>query len=297
MNVKFHHTLDYTTEEAITLNLKPKYWEHYQDDNSPIHIFYDKFLPLAKDINCKKKIAIIHETPAIYEHAENNNILNINNNSNSGVFNPHRFLRQNPDLFDYVLSPYSYIKEIVGEKKWLWLPTTDTFLKEKDFGFYEKVRPLSIVASFKTWTEGHRLRHEIINKFGSQMDVYGNGYNNVLDNLGFGGKIQALAPYMFTIAVSNTQEDDYFSEIITDACLVGTIPIFWGTKNIGNYMNGDGILRFDNLDELDIILKSLSKELYDSKIEAVKDNMNRAKKFKRGLDWVYLNYQKEVFNL
>ena len=59
MNVKFHHTSDYTTEEAITLNLKPKYWEHYQDDNSPIHIFHDKFLPLAKDINCKKKIAIL----------------------------------------------------------------------------------------------------------------------------------------------------------------------------------------------------------------------------------------------
>ena len=129
------------------------------------------------------------------------------------------------------------------------------------------------------------------------MDVYGNGYNNYLDNLGFGGKIQALAPYMFTIAVSNTQEDDYFSEIITDACLVGTIPIFWGTKNIGNYMNGNGILQFNTLDELENIIKSLSKEMYLARMESIKDNMNKAKEFKRGLDWVYLNYQEEIFNL
>ena len=289
MKVKFHHTLDYTTEEAITLNLKPKYWEYYQDDNSPIHIFYDKFLPLAKNTKCEKKIAILHETPAIYEHADIN--------SNYQTFNPHRFLKQNPDLFDYVLSPYSYIKEIVGEEKWLWLPTTDTFLKEEDFGFYEKSRLLSIVASNKTWTEGHRLRHKIVKQFGSHMDVYGNGYNNYLDNLGFGGKIQALAPYMFTIAVSNTQEDDYFSEIITDACLVGTIPIFWGTKNIGNYMNGNGILQFNTLDELENIIKSLSKEMYLARMESIKDNMNKAKEFKRGLDLVYLNYQEEIFNL
>ena len=289
MNVKFHHNLDYTTEEAIALNFKPKYWEHYQDDNSPIHIFYDKFLPLAKDIKCKKKIAILHETPAIYEHADIS--------SNYQTFNPHRFLKENPNLFDYVLSPYSYVKEIIGEEKWLWLPTTDTHLKEEDFGFYEKNRLVSIIASFKTWTEGHRLRHKIVKHFGDKIDVYGSGYNNILDNLGFGGKIQALAPYMFTIAVSNTQEDDYFSEIITDSCLVGTIPIFWGTKNIGKYMNNEGILQFNTLSELGNIIDSLSPEMYSSRMEAIKDNMDRANKFKRGLDWVYLNYQKEIFNL
>ena len=297
MKVKLHYDLDYTTEEKIELGSKPKYYDHYHDDNSPIHIFTDKFLPLAKTTNCKKKIALIIETPAIYEHAENNNIVNINNNSNSGVYNPHRYLKNNPDLFDYVLTPYTSARDIVGSDKWLWFPTTDTFLKESDFGFYEKNRKLSIIASHKTWTVGHRLRHEIVSKFGSHMDVYGNGYNNILDDLGFNGKVQALAPYMFTIAVSNTPENDYFSEIITDACLVGTIPIFWGTPNIGNYMNSDGILHFNNLNELDTILKSLSKELYDSKIEAVKDNMNRALEFKNGFDWVYLNYQKEIFNL
>ena len=28
-----------------------------------------------------------------------------------------------------------------------------------------------------------------------------------------------------------------------------------------------------------------------------KKDMNKAKEFKRGLDWVYLNYQEEIFNL
>ncbi|MAH44030.1 hypothetical protein CL614_10010 [archaeon] len=289
MKVKLHHTLNYNTEEAIALNSEPKYWEYFQDDNSPIHIFYDTLLPLAKTIKCKKKIAIIHETPAIYEHADIN--------SNYKIFNPHRYLKQNPELFDLVLSPYSYIKEIVGEEKWLWHPTTDTFLKEEDFGFYEKSRLLSIIASHKTWTVGQRLRHEIIKQFGTEMDIYGNGYNTILNDIGYGSKVQALGPYRFTIAVSNTNEDDYFSEIITDACLVGTIPIFWGTSNIGKYMNEEGILSFETLDDLGIILKSLSKELYNSKIKAVEDNMNRAKSFKSGLDWEYLNYQKEVFSI
>ena len=58
-------------------------------------------------------------------------------------------------------------------------------------------------------------------------------------------------------------KNDIFCEKITDCFATGTIPIFWGTKNIGNYFDKEGIIFLENIEE-----KELSADLYFSKIKS-----------------------------
>ena len=41
----------------------------------------------------------------------------------------------------------------------------------------------------------------------------------------------------------------YFNEKIIDCFFSGTIPIYWGTKNISKYFDENGIIFFPNIDE------------------------------------------------
>ena len=77
----------------------------------------------------------------------------------------------------------------------------------------------------------------------------------------------------------NSKENNYFTETLVDVFRHGTIPIFWGCENIGEYFNEKGILKFNSASELITILDNLSPELYNEKIEYVKENYELAKKY------------------
>ena len=76
---------------------------------------------------------------------------------------------------------------------------------------------------------------------------------------------------MFQITLENDSYSTYFTEKVTDCFATGTIPVYWGAPDIGDYFNKEGII--DLNDEFDI--DSLTPELYQSKLEAVKDNFER----------------------
>tara|TARA_R100000005_G_scaffold67310_1_gene35458 strand:+ start:120 stop:419 length:300 start_codon:yes stop_codon:yes gene_type:complete len=77
----------------------------------------------------------------------------------------------------------------------------------------------------------------------------------------------------------NSSEKNYFTETLVDVFRQGAIPIFWGCPNIGEYFNEDGILQFNTGQELFNILDNISEELYESKLEAVKENYELAKQY------------------
>jgi hypothetical protein len=274
------HTAE-TIDNFITQNPPaPHVWEWVKNiPDGDIHIFEDSLLPEHIKYPNAIKIAMLMEAPAIYDHCKNNN---------PSQFHPYQWITQNHQHFKYVMSTFNSVKNIVGEEKYLWFPSGGARIKPEDFGMYEKDRLLSIVASHKKWTVGHRLRHEIINRFPRKMEIYGSGYNDIINEH---GKIIALAPYAFSFAVMNSKENDYFTEILTDVLSTGTIPIFWGTDNIGKYFNTDGIITFNKLEELDEIMPTLTMELYQSKLTAITENIELAKKYNTRFDWLYENYK------
>ena len=140
-----------------------------------------------------------------------------------------------------------------------------------------------MIYSDKNIFEGHRLRHEI-SKNVNEIDLFGRGTPNPVDY-----KEESLLDYRYSIVVENSKTDNYFTEKLIDCLAVGTIPIYWGCPNIDNYFNLDGIITFNTLEELNKILPTLNKNLYESKLDAITNNLEKSKEYNVTEDWIYKN--------
>ena len=177
------------------------------------------------------------------------------------------------DKFDYILTydsdllsrGHKYVKYVVGQSR---IPLDEAMI-------YDKTKMVSMIASNKTISIGHRFRHDIANALGSdrQIDLWGSGYKH------FDNKFDPLKDYHFSISIMNSKVDNFFTEILIDNFMVGTVPIFWGCPNIGDYFDLNGIITFNDIDELDNILSELTIEKYYDKLDFIKNNLNLAKNY------------------
>ena len=63
---------------------------------------------------------------------------------------------------------------------------------------------------------------------------------------------------------------------------------------LSKYFNMDGIICFDTVEQLNVILEGLCEEDYESRKEAVQDNLNIAfDKYKVVEDFLYNNFFKQ----
>jgi len=161
---------------------------------------------------------------------------------------------------------------------------------------YPKTKMISMIGSAKTLCPGHEYRQEIINKYSNQIDHYGSGFSgNELpwtyeDENGNieSGKLLGLKDYRFSIAMENDNYDVILCEKITDCFVTGTIPIFWGTSKISEMFNPDGIILLEDFD-----IEMCTKEYYESKMDAIKENFKIACNMLSAEDYFYLNYIKD----
>ena len=103
-----------------------------------------------------------------------------------------------------------------------------------------------------------------------------------------------LKDYMYSIVVENGKHDLYFTEKLIDCFRTGTIPIYWGCPSIGDYFDIDGIIMFDNINELNEILNHLNEEHYAKMLPHVKNNFKKAENYLLVEDWLYKN-KKNLF--
>ncbi len=216
------------------------------------------------------KIGVLMEpraiNPHIYNHIQNNN------SNLKRIFTYDKILLDSSDKFEFY-------------------PHCGCWISPENQMVYPKTNLLSIVASNKQSTIGHKLRHTVINEIRQSnldIDVYGTGYNPVTH------KLDAMKNYAFTIVIENSKIDYYFTEKLIDSFMTGTVPIYWGCPSIGDFFNLDGILVFNNLNDLFIHLNDLSLDKYNKMLEAVKENFELAKQFLIAEDWIYNN--SNIFN-
>jgi hypothetical protein len=282
-----YHTSDERESYIEVVPPDEKVWDWVKNTpDGDIHIIEDSFLPDHHKYDGKIKVACLMESPAIYDYCVA---------GHPHVFHPYQWIKDNHQHFQIVMSPFTFLKDLVGDRYW-WVPAGGNRIRHEDFGMWEKERLVSIVASHKQWTTGHKLRHQIVQKYPDKIDKYGSGYNDIVNHYEGTrlGKILAIAPYYYSFAIMNSQYDDYFTEILTDVLAVGTIPIWWGTANYGKYFNPDGFVTFNTMEELDALLPTLTPELYKSKIAAVQENVEKAKAYNTRFEWVYANYKAKL---
>ena len=140
-------------------------------------------------------------------------------------------------------------------------------------------------------TYGHSLRHEVLarqNELSIPLkfyDVYGDRSNIEDARL---GKEFIFGDSQFGVVIENTSHRGYFTEKILDCFLLKTIPIYWGCSNIGDYFDIDGIITFNNVDDLVYITNQLNESYYENRKEIINKN------WKLALE--YVNYEQNLVN-
>lgn len=239
------------------------------------------------DPSAKKNIALLMESPELCKEY-------------------YDYIEKNNKKFDIVLTFYKKLLDKGENYKFNAYGTS--WLNETYINIWSKSKLCSFIVSNKKITSGHKLRHTILNLIRDRsinfIDIYGGNYNKLsftktkafeynhspshISN----EKILGLKDYMFSIVIENSNEDYMFTEKIIDCFLSGTIPIYWGCPSINKFFNENGILKFNNTIELLNILKSITKDKYDSIMPYIKENFETAKQ--------YINFkinEKHILNL
>jgi hypothetical protein len=148
-----------------------------------------------------------------------------------------------------------------------------TFLSNLSEIDISKKNMASLIASAQNQHPGHKLRHEVvehIQKFKIDIAVIGRGYKP------FEKKEDGLKSYKYSIIIENSSEDNYFTEKLVDACLLETVPIYWGAPNISKYFDVKGFIICENFEEIIYAISKMSDEDYLSKVKWIKKNKKTA---------------------
>jgi len=253
-DTNFAHSINEDGFDTATKGIKPTKIEYIRNlpEYDGVTIFTDEqmFSDNALTVKSKYKIGWCQESPGVKPFV-------------------YEYINKIEDRFDFIMTFSENLLQRNPDKYKLAL-IGNSWLKKNEWQVYPKTLPISIIASNKNFAPGHKLRHDIIKNL-KGVDLWGSGYKK------FNSKLEPLKDYMFTIAIMNFRLENYWTEVLTDCFATGTIPIFWGTPNIEKYFNKNGIITFNTIEELANI--KLSKNDYYSRIDAIKDNFERAKKF------------------
>jgi hypothetical protein len=234
-----------------------------------ITLFTDDFIfdPVVDQVKSRLKIAWLFEPRCFSNYYDR--ILEVENKFDHILTYDAELLKRSP----------KYLKYIVGQSR----------VEDKHAKIYPKTKGVSMIASHKTTSEGHRFRHEIIRELHPKynFDVWGSGYRPFED------KLEPLKDYQYSICVMNSSSDNFFTEVLLDCFRVGTIPIFWGCPNINEYFTSNGMIEFENIKELDNVLSKIKyvKEKYshydiDDIDYFLKDNFEKVKQYIHTDDYI-----------
>lgn len=190
------------------------------------------------------------------------------------------------DELDFVITHNKELLEKYPDKTKATI-SGGTWIRACNYGIYPKIKNISMIYSDKQWLEGHRLRHQVANIV-TGVDFYGGAINYIRS------KEEALVDYRFSIVIENFKTDNNFTEKLLDCLLTGTIPIYWGCPNVGEYFDTRGMIIADTFEEIISAVETLTEKDYIDRIEYVKENFNRAKNYAVTEDWIYENILKHL---
>lgn len=182
---------------------------------------------------------------------------------------------------------FTYDRLLLNEcHRALFYPYGGSWISPDRWGIHEKTEGVSIIASHKKQTLGHKMRHQAIAEYREYFGgIYGTAYTRVKS------KFEALASYRYSVVIESSRQNYYFTEKLIDCLSVGTVPIYWGCPAIGDFFNKHGIITFSRLKDLKKILRSLDTKDYESRLGAIAENLELAKQYRVCEDWMWDNHK------
>ena len=205
-------------------------------------------------------------------------------------FGMHDWAIKNKDIFSFILTQND--KVLNNCDNVLYQPFGHTWFKPDQYNKeYKKEFKIAHLRGNLLKSYGHSMRHEILNRKNELktptkfFESYGDRYNIEEARI---GKEEVFGDSQYGIAIENFSHRGFFTEKILDCLLLKTIPIYWGCSNISDYFDIDGIITFDNVDDLIYKTNQLTEDYYESKKEIIEKN------WKLALN--YVDYEQNIVN-
>lgn len=205
-------------------------------------------------------------------------------------FQLHDWVIKNQHLFSFILTWDDKVLNTCENA--MYLPFGHTWFKPNQYETPKlKKFEVSHLCGKLNRTYGHGLRHELLERK-DEISIPTNFYHTYGDRNNIEdarlGKEKIFGFSEFGVAIENVCHRGYFSEKILDCFLMRTIPFYWGCSNIDQFFNTDGIIKFNNIDDLIYIANQLDQNYYKSKEKVIKENWIKAQE--------YVDYEQNIAN-
>jgi len=219
---------------------------------------------------------------------------NFNEPTTSGSTETTENVIKYANLYDLILTSRDEILESCSNA--VFFPYGTTWLhKDIDhldgIGFYHpsldqlhenKTDTVSFLMTSHANKVGYDIRHAIWNNANQMPNkVFYSGTRNPVctDSLLPDDDKKHLFRSKFSIIIESTKEENYFTEKLCDALLTKTIPIYWGCPNIDDFFNTEGMIICESAEEIIEVCKNLDYSKYESMLEPVNENFEKAKEY------------------
>lgn len=202
----------------------------------------------------------------------------------NGYFGHSDWAIQNKDLFSLILTWDQRVLNNCSNATFLGFGHT-WFKPEQYVKNHDKKYQISHLCGVLLKTYGQSLRHEILSRENEILGIPKKFYHTYGDRNNIErariDKEEIFGDSQYGIAIENFSHMGYFSEKILDCFLLKTIPIYWGCSNIGDFFNKDGIIQFNNVDDLITKVNKLDELTYHNNWtqSAVNENYQLALKY------------------
>ena len=169
-----------------------------------------------------------------------------------------------------------FVYSISNAVPWIW---------NENRAIHPKTKLVSMIASNKGWLRGHRKRLEWVEKLKDKVDLYGTGRPHQLKD-----KEDGIKDYMFSVAIENDTSDTYFTEKLTDNFVMGTVPVYYGSRKVvEKYFDPKGVIFLED----DPDLQTLTKERYEDMMPHIQKNFDLAMNLPIAEDYIFETYLKK----
>jgi len=185
-------------------------------------------------------------------------------------------LINNHHSFDLILAWHTDILEgCPNSKRFIY---GDCWIDIETFKSNKK-NQVSFIASDKIISEGHKLRQEVY-EFLQSYKADNFSIMNVRTPPRIPTKHPIFEEAKFSIVIENEKCENWITEKLIDCLITKTIPIYWGSPNVGEFFNQDGILCFSDLEHLQKVLSEITPKMYEELLPIIEENYKLAFKYR-----------------
>jgi hypothetical protein len=169
----------------------------------------------------------------------------------------YRAIRWRAGIFRYVMTHNTGLLQSLGNAH--FVAHGGSMISDIEQPRIPKTHRVSMIASDKKSTTGHRLRHAIAEwalQCGTDFHALGRGYRPLEE------KADGHNPYFFSVVIENSREPGYFTEKLIDSFLCHSIPIYWGAPDIEHFFDPRGMINCSSPEEIKKAVANLTAEHY-----------------------------------